>query len=78
MKQRPEITERKAATILLNEVGWKQIKLPAAEGVFFLDSFYRTYQDLARRRMHEFFVSTPSVLRGRILLHAATDMDVCV
>jgi hypothetical protein len=39
---------------------------------------YATNQDLARRRMHEFFVSTPSVLRGRILLHAVTDMDVCV
>jgi hypothetical protein len=35
MKQRPEIAERKATTILLNGAGWKQIKLPAAEEVFF-------------------------------------------
>ncbi len=46
MKQRPEIAERKATTILLNEVGWKARKNPAAEKCFFLDSFYRTYQEL--------------------------------
>jgi hypothetical protein len=35
IKQRVEITERKAKTILLNEVGWKPIKLPAVEEAFF-------------------------------------------
>jgi len=35
MQRRPEITERKAKTILLDEAGWKPIKLPAVEEVFF-------------------------------------------
>jgi hypothetical protein len=35
MEQRPEITERKATTILLNGVGWKPRKFPAAGKVFF-------------------------------------------
>jgi hypothetical protein len=35
MKQRPEIAERKAKTILLNGVGWKPRKLPAVAEVFF-------------------------------------------
>jgi hypothetical protein len=35
MKQRPEIAERKARTILLNGVGWKPRKFPAAGEVFF-------------------------------------------
>jgi hypothetical protein len=44
MRQRPEITERKARTILLNGVGWTARKNPAAGKLFFLDSFYRTNQ----------------------------------
>jgi hypothetical protein len=35
MKQRPEITERKATTILLNEAGWRPRKNPAEGEVFF-------------------------------------------
>jgi len=35
MKQRPEITERKATAILLHGVGWKARKHPTAEEVFF-------------------------------------------
>jgi hypothetical protein len=35
MEQRPEITERKAKTILLNVVGWKPRKNPATGEVFF-------------------------------------------
>jgi hypothetical protein len=35
MKQHPEITERKATTILLNGAGWKARKLPAIAEVFF-------------------------------------------
>jgi hypothetical protein len=35
MKQRPEITERKATTILLNVVGWKPRKNPATGEVVF-------------------------------------------
>jgi hypothetical protein len=35
MKQRPEIAERKATTILLNAVGWKARKTPARGEVFF-------------------------------------------
>ena len=35
MEQRPEITERKATTILLDGVGWKPRKNPAVEEVFF-------------------------------------------
>jgi hypothetical protein len=53
MKQRPENTERKARTILLNAVGWKPRKNPAAGKLFFfLDSFYRTYQELAAGWLH--------------------------
>jgi hypothetical protein len=37
MKQRPEITERKATTILLDAVGWRPRKNPATGEVFFLD-----------------------------------------
>ena len=36
----------KAGTILLNEVGWKPRKTPAAGEVFFPDSCYRTYREL--------------------------------
>jgi hypothetical protein len=35
MTQRPEITERKAKTILLNGLGWKTMKFPAVEEMFF-------------------------------------------
>jgi hypothetical protein len=35
MKQCPEIAERKATTILLDEVGWKPRKNPATGEVFF-------------------------------------------
>jgi hypothetical protein len=38
MRQRPEITERKAMTILLKR-GWAARKNPAAGKLFFLDSF---------------------------------------
>jgi hypothetical protein len=34
MKQRPEITERKATTILLHGVGWTARKNPAEGEVF--------------------------------------------
>ena len=46
MKQRPEITERKARTILLKRGGLDGKKNPATGKLFFLDSFYRTNQAL--------------------------------
>ena len=47
-RERPELTERKSRTILLNEVGWTARKTPATGEVFFLDSLYRTNRDLDR------------------------------
>src|SRR5271156_3397800 len=46
MKQRPEIRQRKATTILLDGVGWRARKIRPQEKCFFLDSFYRTNQEL--------------------------------
>ena len=52
-QQRPEIAERKATTILLNEVGWTPRKNPAEGDVFFLDFYlYRTNQALAAVLLH--------------------------
>ena len=75
MKQRPEITERKARTILLNGVGWTARKNPAAGKLFFLDSFYRTYRELAKLMFPSGRLPNPTVapLVRRLVLKCCSE-----